>query len=95
MARTSWLDEADNPRIDNLARGLTTFLEAVADGRIDDDELEAQEKRVVDLMKAVEPLLSDEQHAKVTDLLCELTAYDIMQVLRGLTENRPRTQFQG
>ncbi len=40
MARQSWLDEASGaPVIDQYARRLTGFLDAVADGRVDDAEL--------------------------------------------------------
>jgi hypothetical protein len=41
-------------------------------------------------MKEVEPMLDDKQHAKVTQLLCELTAYDIMQTLHGVQQARPK-----
>jgi hypothetical protein len=34
-------------------------------------------------------------HAKVTELLCELTAYDIMQFAHSLQEAKPRSQFRG
>jgi len=64
MSRISWLDEDGGPQIDTLARQLTTFLEAMADGRIDRDELEAQEARVVGLMRELEPLLDDELHQR-------------------------------
>jgi len=46
-------------------------------------------------MQEVEPLLSDEQHAKVTQLLVELTAYDVMNVLHSMHEARPKTVFRG
>ena len=41
-----------------------------------------QEKRLTSLMKEIEPTLSDVQHPLVTRLLCELTAYNVMQTLR-------------
>ena len=40
-----------------------------------------QEQRLVALMKEVEPTLNDAQHGQVTKLLCELTAYNVMQTL--------------
>jgi len=95
MARQSWLDEAGAPVIDQYARQLGTFLEAVADGRIDDAELRAQEGRVVALMREIEPKLDDALHDKVTKLLCELAAYDVMQMLHGVTAQRPKTKFKG
>ena len=94
--RSSWLDDESNkPIIDRYARKLTSFVEAMADGRVDAQEVAAQEARLVRLMKEVEPALSPEQHEKVTRLLCELTAYDIMQILHTLEESRPKTQFVG
>ena len=89
--RIHWLDDkAEQPLIDNHARKLQTFIDAMADGIIESGELKAQEKRLVKLMKEVEPILTDDVHARVTDLLCELTAYNIMQLLHELTEARRR-----
>ncbi len=96
QARTPWLDDkTDAPLIDQYVQRLGTFLEAMADGRIDAGELKAQEDRVTALMKTVEPELSDEVHEKVTHLLCELSAYNIMQTLHQLVQDRPRTRFRG
>ena len=94
--RQKWFDDASHePLIENYARQLDSFIETMADGVVDDREIAAQEKRLIDLMKEVEPLLNDDLHAKVTRLLCELTAYDIMQMLHSLQEARPKTQFRG
>ena len=95
-SRQSWLDDAlQTPLIDKQAQQLTTFIEALADGRIDDSELQAQEKRLTAAIKDVEPTLSDAQHAQVTKLLCELTAYNIMQTLNSLQSAKPQTVFRG
>ena len=67
----------------------------MADGRVDATELEAQEARVVALMKDVEPLLSPEAHEKVTHLLCEVTAYDLMHAMHLAGSSRPQTRFRG
>ena len=76
--RKSWIDEATNePLIDDYAAKLTTFLDAMADGVIDDKEMSDQETRLVALLKEVEPTLNDEQHAKMTELMCELSAFNI------------------
>ena len=51
-SRTHWLDEkTDTPLIDEYVQKLGSFLEAMADGRIDASELKTQEDRVVALMK--------------------------------------------
>ena len=92
--RTHWLDEkTDTPLIDQYVQKLGTFLEAMADGRIDASELKAQEERVVALMKTIEPELDDELHEQVTHLLCELSAYNIMHTIHQLVEPVPRPSF--
>ena len=93
--KQSWLDEQSNPLIDDYVQKLGTFVDAMADGRIDDREVTDQEKRLVASLKEVEPTLSDAQHAQVTKLLCELTAYNVMQTLNSLQTARPQTKFQG
>ena len=95
-AASSWLDEASSmPVIDEQARRLDSFLAAMADGVIDKSELAAQEQRLIAAMREVEPLLEPDLHAKVTRLLCELTAYDLMQVMHSFHEARPKSVFQG
>jgi hypothetical protein len=94
-ARKSWLDDEGGVAIDEYARKLETYLETMADGVVSTGELDAQEKRVVALMREIEPKLDDALHARVTQLLCELTAYDIMQLLHTVQESRPKTQFRG
>jgi hypothetical protein len=95
-AKTPWFDDStDTPLIAEYARKLDSFLDAVADARIETRELDEQEKRVVVLMKEVEPLLSPEAHEKVTRLLCEVTAYDLMQALHMAGHARTKTKFRG
>ena len=94
--RQSWLDDkSQTTLIDEYTQKLSTFMEAIADGLVDDAELAAQERRLVALMKEVEPSLNDALHGKVTRLLCELTAFNVMQTLHSLQAGRPTTQFQG
>jgi hypothetical protein len=78
--RTHWLDEkTDTPLIDAYVQKLGSFLEAMADGKIDASELKAQE----------------ELHEQVTHLLCELSAYNIMHTIHQFVEARPKTKFRG
>jgi hypothetical protein len=94
--RSAWFDEsAKLPIIEEQAQRLDSFLTAMADGRIDASELEAQQARLVKLMKEVEPKLNDELHAKVTQLLVELTAYDLMKAFHSMHAARPKTAFRG
>jgi hypothetical protein len=94
--RVKWLDDKSGaPLIEKYARELGSFMEAVADGQVEDSEVKEQEGRLVQLMKEIEPKLDDALHAKVTRLLCELTAYDLMQVLNSLHKARPKAVFRG
>ena len=89
MKRVDWFDEKTHvPVIDEQVQKLSTFVDAMADGVIDDSELDKQQSSVVEAMKAVEGELSDEQHAKVTRLMVELSAYNIMRLLHELQKSR-------
>ena len=96
MARKSWLDEkGESTLIDDYAKQTTSFIEAMADGKIDDDEITNHEANLVKLMKKIEPKLDDEQHAEITELLCELSAFNVMQMLHMMHQSRPKTKFRG
>src|SRR6516165_3578269 len=94
--RLSWFDEKTHtPLIEKYAHQLDSFVETMADGVVEPAELTAPEKRLVKLMQEVEPLLDDKLHAKVTQLLCELAAYDLMQMVAAMQAARPKTVFRG
>lgn len=91
MARINWLDEeTDLPALEEHVQQLEHFTQSMADGVIEAQELSKQNDAVVAAMKAVQDDLSDEQHAKVTRLLVELTALNIMQTLHELAGERVR-----
>jgi hypothetical protein len=94
--KTTWFDESSSASlIAEQAQKLESFLGAMADGHITDDELKAQEDRLVKLMKEIEPQLEPKLHERVTQLLCELTAYDVMQSLNMMQSARPKSKFRG
>jgi len=94
MARASWFDDkTEHPAIQDRVTNLASFTSAMADGVISKQELDGQEHRLVAAMKAVEHELSDAQHAKVTSLLVELTAYNVMRLLHELQAERARLAF--
>ena len=94
MARTSWFDEkAQHEGIQEKAQKLESFTNALADGVITKQELDGQEKRLVAAMQTLEPALSDDLHAKVTNVLVELSAYNIMRLLHELHAERARMTF--
>ena len=45
-------------------------------------------------MKKLEPELTDDLHAKVTTVLVELTAYNVMRLLQELQTERVRLAFK-
>ena len=94
MPRTSWFDDdAAHPLIHERAAKLESFTSALADGVVSKQELAGQEQRLVAAMKAVESALNDDQHAKVTTLLVELSAYNVMRLLHELQSERAKMAF--
>ena len=95
MARRSWIDKNTNDvLIDDYAKQLGSFLETFEDGVVEAKELEAQEDRVVTLMKEIEPKLDDELHEQMTKLLCELSAFDIMAYTFELQQARAKAVWR-
>jgi hypothetical protein len=96
VARTSWFDDkAEQPMIQDRLASLKSFTDALADGVVTKQELGDQERRLVAAMKTVDAALNDDLHAKVTTLLVELTAYDVMRLLHELQAERTRIAFAG
>jgi hypothetical protein len=94
MPRASWFDDkAEIPIIQEQLAKLESFTSALADGSVTAQELSGQEKRVTAVMKQVEGLLTDEQHASVTTLLVELSAYNVMRLLHELRTQQSRMAF--
>ncbi len=95
MARSSWFDDnAQHPVIHEQMQRLASFTNAMADGRISSEELKEQERRLTAAMKKVEGELSDDLHGKVTNVLVELSAYNIMRLLHELQSARLRRAFK-
>jgi predicted transcriptional regulator len=94
MARTNWFDDkAEHPAIEEQVAKLESFTNALADGVVTAKELSSQEHRLVAAMKKVEGDLTDDQHAKVTSLLVELSAYNVMRLLHELQTARTKLAF--
>ena len=94
--KSAWFDETSNvPIIAEHAKRLDSFVQAIADGKVTDEEVKTQEARLVKLMKEIEPQLDPKLHEQVTQLLCEVTAYDMMQSLNMMQSARPVTKFRG
>jgi len=96
QAKSAWFNEASHtPIIAEKARQAESFIAAMADGKIEESEIQAQETRLVQLMQKIEPRLSAVLHAEVTELLCELTVYDFMQAMVSVQQTRPKSEFHG
>jgi predicted transcriptional regulator len=94
MARIDWFDDKSNvPVIDEQAQKLEHFVNSMADGVIERAELEKQQSSLVKAMKDVEGTLNDSQHEKVTRLLVELSAYNVMRLLHELQQTRLERAF--
>jgi predicted transcriptional regulator len=94
MARASWLsDDANHPVIDEMVQKLTSFTRAMADGVVDARELDEQQARLTTAIKGVEGQLSDDLHDKVTRVLVEMTAFNIMQTLHEIQAARAKQAF--
>lgn len=92
--RTSWFDEnAGFEAIQDRASKLESFTSALADGEVSKNEVASQEQRLTTAMRALEPTLNEDQHAKVTAVLVELTAYNVMRTLHELQAERARMAF--
>jgi hypothetical protein len=94
VSRTSWFDDtSEHPVVHEQVEKLESFTAALADGVISKQELSGQEQRLMTAMKTVEGELSDDLHAKVTTLLVELTAYNVMRLLHELHSEHARIAF--
>jgi hypothetical protein len=94
MAKTSWFDDkAEHPILQERATKLDSFTSALADGVVSKQEVEGQEQRLVTAMRALESELSDTLHEKVTTVLVELSAYNVMRLLHELQAERARMAF--
>ncbi len=92
MARMNWFDDTTHhPVIDEQVGKLESFAAAMADGIIEKQELDCQEQTLVAAMQEVEAQLTDPQHAAVTRLLVELSAYNVMRTLHELHAQRLQT----
>ena len=95
MAKASWFDDrAEHPTLHERVEKLESFTAAMADGVVDKKEHEGQEQRLTAAMKMLEPKLSDELHPQVTNVMIELTAYNIMRMLHELQTERARVAFR-
>jgi hypothetical protein len=86
MARETWFDPVTNEvMFSKYMADMESWQAALADGRVDADEVAKQAQRVEALLRALEPLLNDALHEKVTRLLYELAVFYGMAQVNDLT----------
>ena len=87
MAREGWFDDKSNePKFGQYVEQMDSWQKALADGQVQPEELQRQMQRVADLLRALEPKLSDELHKQVTEVLHELAVFYGMVRMVELTE---------
>ncbi|MEN6410605.1 MAG: hypothetical protein ABFD44_12945 [Anaerolineaceae bacterium] len=80
MPRTEWFDpESSAMLFSAYAEKMESWQKAMEDGVITADELDHQAQKLADLLRELEPELTDEIHAQVTQILMELAVYYGMQ----------------
>ena len=80
MGRISWFsEEGDALFFQRYVDRMESWQRAIADGRIDPEEVRAQAERVAALLREIEPQLSDALHERITQLLLELAVLNAMQ----------------
>ena len=88
MARSSWFDpQTHQAGFGEWVEQMDSWQQALAYGTVDADELQAQAQRVTDLLRALEPELSDALHEKLTVVFRELAVLYGMQRLAEITMN--------
>jgi hypothetical protein len=75
----SWFESDDTLSFQRYYDQIESWRKAMADGRLDASEVEAQRQKVAGLLKELEPTLTDEQHARLTDILGEMAVLQAMQ----------------
>jgi hypothetical protein len=76
MARTSWFDQESNELgFSKYLERMDSWQDALADGVVTPEELEQQMQRVIELLRNLEPKLSNELHAELTTIFYELAVF--------------------
>ena len=84
MPKSSWFESSKEMQFSQYMTQMESWREAMADGKIDPDELLRQQQRVEHLMRALEPKLSDAQHEELTQIFYELAVFYGMQRIADL-----------
>ncbi|MBC7249993.1 MAG: hypothetical protein H5T62_06880 [Anaerolineae bacterium] len=86
MARKSWFDpESNEIMFSKYIEQMESWQEALADGVVEPEEVKQQAERVAEMLRALEPKLSDELHEELTQIFYEWAVLLGMERLVRLT----------
>jgi len=84
MAREPWFDSESSELIfARYVEKMESWQNALADGVVQPEEVRQQSQRVTDMLRALEPKLSDELHEDLTKIFYELS---VLYGMRALIE---------
>jgi hypothetical protein len=86
MAGKSWFDEETNEMMfSKYMEQMESWQAALADGVVEPEEVRQQAQRVAEMLRALEPKLSDELHEELTQIFYEWAVLLGMERLAQLT----------
>lgn len=92
MARKSWFDpESSELMFSKYMEQMESWQRALADGVVEPEEVQQQAERVAEMLRALEPKLSDELHEELTQIFYEWAVLQGMERLAQLTEEERRS----
>lgn len=91
MARRSWFDGVSGQAdFDAYVEEMASWKRALEDGVVTQEEVQQQSERVEAMLRALEPLLSDELHERLTQVFYELAVLYGMERLADATGKQER-----
>ncbi|MDY7040277.1 MAG: hypothetical protein SVX38_05385 [Chloroflexota bacterium] len=86
MARTSWFDpESNDMMFSEYMEQMESWQVALADGVVEPAEVQQQAQKVAEMLRVLEPKLSDELHEELTKIFYEWAVLMGMERLVQLT----------
>ena len=84
MGRKSWFDpESNEAMFTEYLEQMDSWQSALADGTVQPEELQAQAGKVSEMLRVLEPKLSDELHQEITQVMYE---WSVLQAMDRLVE---------
>ena len=87
MAKTSWFsEEGESAAMQRFLDRMESWQEAMADGRIEENEVREQGERVAELLRELDESLDDREHELATRALLEYAVLQAMQHSLAMSE---------